>query len=323
MNIRTTFVIVVLLLLVGGYVLLAEERIEDTEVVGFESPQFYTVTESDINHITIETGKSVRSFLRSNEGPWLFDEPNGPPVDLARWGGVTLLLGGPDTQRLLSENVENLAEYGLDEPSITIDFLLTGERKERILLGSTTRNGLFHFAMREGDPQLYMVSALWGQVLARLAIEPPYPPWYYQVTPERVRYLSVHHGDSAIELTSDFKGNWRAATDARTPVDPVKWATIFPKLGGPPSLHILQEKLEDFANYGLMKPRTTIYVEVEPPQGLEDSESRRPIKIEIGNPIPQQSGYYAKVVDQSFLLFIDGDWYETIRDLAINPPFTP
>ena len=323
MNIRTTFVITVLLLLVGGYVFLAEEAPEEPEFVEVKAPQFYTVTESDINHITIQAGDSTGSFVRNDEGPWLFDEPNGPPVDLGRWGGITLLLGGPDTQRLLAETVENPEEYGLDDPSIEIEFTLTGDRMERVVLGSTTPNGSFHFAMRDGDPQLYLVSSLWGQVLARLAVEPPYPPWYYKVSPERVRFLSVTHGDDAIDLTSDLSGNWREATDARTPVDPTRWATISPILGGPPSFHILDDKLEDFAQYGLLEPSTVIYAEVEPPAGLTESESRRPIEIEVGSPIPEESGYYAKVVGQPFLLFIDGPWYETIRDLALDPPFAP
>ena len=322
MNIRTTFVLAVLLLLVGGYVFLAEETPEEPEVIGIDAPQFYTVSESDINQITIQAAGFSGSFVRSDEGPWLFDEPNGPPVDLGRWGGVTLLLGGPDTQRLLAETVENPAEYGLDEPSIEIEFTLTGDRKERILLGSTTLNGGFHFAMREGDPQLYLVSSLWGQVLGRLAVDPPYPPWYYKVAPERVRFLSVTHGDATIDLTNDLQGNWREATDARTPVDPTRWATISPILGGPPSFHILEDKLEDFAKYGLLEPQTVIYTEVEPPAGLE-AESRRPIEIEVGDPIPGESAYYAKVVGQPFLLFIDGPWYEIIRDLALDPPFAP
>lgn len=321
MSIRTTFVLLVVLLLVAGYFLFAESKPSTTALQqGQDAPWFYTAAMEDIRHITIQTGAAKAAFFQTEPGSWFFDEPKDLPVDLARWGGVTLLLGGPQTRRLIADTVEreNTPSFGLDKPSTTIDVALTGDRKLRILLGATTPNGVSHYAMREGDPRLYLVDASWGQVLTRLALEPPYPEWFWKVPPQRVRFLAVTHGEKTVQFTQEFSGEWRFATDERTPVDEARWKSVLPALAGPPSLRVLEQKIDDFGKFDLLKPAARITVEVEPPRGIE--ESRRSIQLEVGGRLSDGSGYYAKMVGFPLLLFVDAPWYDTMLGLALDPP---
>ena len=319
MNIRTTFILLATLILVAGYLLLEDSPAsEDAVASGESAPWFYTTSMEDIERIAVSVGSQEAAFVSESIGSWFFDEPQGPPVDIARWGGITLLLGGPQTKRVVRDSVDDPSLFGLDDPSITIEVDLTGDRSFKILLGATTPDGTYHYAQRQGDDRLYLVDALWGQVLSRLAINPPFPPWYYKVSPLRTRFLSVTHGEQKVEFTKDFNGTWRFTGQDRTPVDAERWREILPILGGPPSLHILQDRIDDLAAYGLLEPVTLIKAEVDPPVGIE--ESRRPIELEIGSQLPDGSGYYAKVVGQPYLLFIDADWYDTILQLALDPP---
>ena len=319
MNFRTTFILLAALILVAGYFVFEDApEAEEANAVGVDAPWFYTASMEDIQHIAVQVGGAEVAYTSEGPGAWFFDEPHRPPVDLARWGGITLLLGGPQTQRVIAESLEDPAAFGLDDPAVTIDVGLKGDRNLKILLGATTPNGGFFYAQRETDPRLYLVDSLWGQVLARLAIDPPFPPWYYRVPVQRVRYLAVDHDGTVVEFTKDFNGNWRFADQDRTPVDVDRWSAVLPILGGPPALQILESRIDDFAAYGLLEPVTRIVAEVDPPEGIE--EVRRPIELEIGAQLPDESGYYAKVVGQPYLLFVDADWYETIRQLAVEPP---
>ena len=184
-------------------------------------------------------------------------------------------------------------------------------------LGSLTPDGSGYYATQDDDDNLYVIESVWGQVLRRLAFEPPYPQWFYKFDPARVLYLGVTKGD----VTSDFVTDgttWRFANADRSPIDPIRWAEVVPLLEGPPSLGILQERIDDLGKYGLLEPEATVIVEYLPPQGIEGANWE--VLLEVGSKIEDGSGYYARAIGQPSLLTIDVDWYETMERLVDERP---
>ncbi|MBI4234100.1 MAG: DUF4340 domain-containing protein [Chloroflexi bacterium] len=316
MSIRTTVVLLTALVLVAGYLFFYEGSPAEKAP---DAPWFYSASMEDITQVRVRHGEAEVAFSDSLSG-WHFDDPKGVPVDLARWGGITLLLSGPQSRRLLAPQVDSPATYGLDKPSL-IDVTLTGQRKIEIALGSKTPDGVSHYAQQTGDPRLFLVDSAWGDVITRLVTNRPYPAWYYKLRPGQVVFLQVTAGGATASFTQDEEG-WRAATEARTPVDPTRWAKAEPLLAGPPSFRVLQEKFDDPASYGLEKPAATIAVEYRPPATLAD-ELRRGFVLNIGNKTPDGAGYYAQAREQPYLLFVDASWFEAMAGLAKDPPLAP
>jgi len=316
MNITATGILLAVLVLIAGlwFFVIKEGEEPRTPTDAF---WFYKVAENDIQIISIQTEAVDQSFTFRDGSGWFFTGEQQPPVDLARWGGVTLVLSGPRARRVLSEELVDLKTYGLDPPSTVFDLSLRGDRTLRMYLGNTTPDGTGYYATQEGDDNLYVIESVWGQVLRRLAFEPPYPQWFYKLDPARVLYLGVTKG----EVTSDFVREgilWRFANADRTPIDPIRWAEIVPLLDGPQSLGILQEQIDDLGKYGLLEPEATVIVEYLPPTGIEGSNWE--LLLEVGNATPDGSSYYAKAVGQPSLLTIEASWYETMEHLADDPP---
>lgn len=319
MNIRATAVLLVVLGAVAGYFYFVGPSSGDSgPPAPSRTPWFYSAEMDDVEGVVITTSGLRESFVLTESG-WLFEGPGRIPVDLARWGGMTLLVSGPQTTRVLDEVEGDLTEYGLSDPAITIGITLQGNRNLEVRLGDVTPNGENHYAMQGTDPGLYLVDSLWGLVLARLALEPPYPQWIYRLDPTLIVYLAVAQGESKVEFTSDASG-WRFATTDRDPVDPERWAEVLPFLGGPRSIRILQPEIatDEFQRFGLDSPATTLTVEYKPPETIEGT--RRKFDMEFGSKLEDGSGYYAKVVGQPYLLFVDADWYETMERLVLEPP---
>ena len=315
MSIRTTFVLVVFLFLVAGYMVFSEEprgSFEGNE----EAPWFYTASMGDIERISVISGEFQEAFIRKDR-VWRFDDARGLPLDQGRWGGITLLLSGPQSQRVLAGPNSKPERYGLDSPQLTIDVNLTGDRKIQVILGHVTPDGTYHYAMRQDDPKIYLVDATWGQVIGRLAEEPPYPEWYYQVTLDRMLFIGVVHKDSEIEFTKDYRG-WRHTSGGNEYVDSNQWEEVLPFLGGPEDLSIVQDTIDDFEKYGLMEPETIVYAEFKPPFNVQ--ESRRRVVIEIGAPEQAGMGFYAKIQGQPYLLMVNNEWRTAMIDLILNPP---
>ena len=190
-------------------------------------------------------------------------------------------------------------------------------REIQVILGHVTPDRAYHYAMRQDDSRVYLVDATWGMVLARLAEEPPYPEWYYQVSLDRMLYIGVVHEGTEIEFTKDPRG-WRYAAGGNEYVDQNRWEQVLPYLGGPEDLSILQNTIDDFAKYGLLDPSTIVYAEFSPPTNVQ--ESRRRVVVEIGDPEPSGGGFYAKIQGQPYLLSVNQDWRNSMIELILDPP---
>ena len=316
MNIPATGILLTVLAFVAGLWFFVIKEGEEPRTPS-DAFWFYKVAEEDIRTISIQTEAGDQSFTYREGSGWYFTGEQQPPVDLARWGGVTLVLSGPRARRVLTEDLDDLKTYGLDPPSTVFDLSLRGDRTLRMYLGNLTPDGSGYYATQDGDDNLYVIESIWGQVLRRLAFDPPNPQWFYRLDPARVLYLGVTKG----EVTSDFVregANWRFANADRTPVDPFRWAEIVPLLDGPPSLGILQDRIDDLGTYGLLEPRATVIVEYLPPTGIGGSNWE--VLLEVGSATADGSAYYAKAVGQPALLTIDASWYETIERLVDDPP---
>ena len=184
MSLRLSLVLVVIFavaaIAVAWFVKNAPE-----EATTDQPPYFYTLDDTDITNVSIVAGdEAVSMHVRNEDGRnrWYFDEPEDIPVDHNRWGGITVLLGGPRTQRVLKQEFGDPAVYGLDDPQMKIQVTLRDGTTVELHIGDETPDGGAHYAYSPGMPQLQLVDSSWGNVLARLAIEPPLPGWYYGET---------------------------------------------------------------------------------------------------------------------------------------------
>lgn len=147
-------------------------------------PQFfYQVAQDDINKVVIDHKGTTYRFVTDTKGTWRFDDANGALVNLDRWGGVTLLLSGPQYRRKLSVAATDLTRYGLEKPTTTITIGLKNIGNVEINVGDATPDGSSHYtqfkplvAQAQADPGIYLVDSSWGNVMARLVTEPPYVP---------------------------------------------------------------------------------------------------------------------------------------------------
>jgi hypothetical protein len=317
MNIPATATLLAILVIIAGlWFFVIKEGEEPREVS--DAFWFYKVEEADLELISIRTETGQQTFSRREGLGWYFAGAQQPPVDMARWGGVTLVLSGPRARRVLTEELSDLSIYGLETPSTVLELTLRGDRILKMNLGNLTPDGSGYYANQDGDNNLYVIESVWGKVLRRLAFEPPYPQWFYKFDPARVLYLAVTNGIETSDFVKDGANNWRFANADRSPIDPIRWAEIVPLLDGPPSLGILQERIDDLTNYGLIEPRSTVIVEYLPPQGIEDANWE--VLLEVGSQTPDGLAYYAKAVGQPALLTVDASWYETMERLLNEPP---
>ncbi len=189
MNIRTTIILIVLLAVVSAVSAVyigTRDRGVPKQVGAPPRDFFYQVDDDAIIRVSVVSQGKTEKFV-NDKGTWRFDGGANDPVFLERWGGVTLLLSGPQFKRRVIQEAqsEDLQRYGLATPPlvITAGLLEIGEIEVRV--GDKTADGTSNYMQYRrrpvsgaptNDPGIYLVDSTWGDVFTRLVNEPPRAP---------------------------------------------------------------------------------------------------------------------------------------------------
>ena len=302
-----------------------------------KSPWFYQVSLEDIVHIDIKNFQKQVAFNKVGPATWVFEDPDGIPTDHFRWGGIVLLLSGPQTQRDFStvrQTIDDPAEYGLDEPGLIVDVGLTADRTLQFRLGDTTTDGSYVYAQVVGFPQLFLIADSWGDVLARLATEPPIPKWFVKRDVANIEELNVFLGnpsssDTALIRLQQKDGVWRARRfpedDTNRLVDVDRWSEMVHLVVGPPEIGIEEPVVDDrdYTAWGIFDDSRAIEVRFSElsPKGTKLIDGNLFV---IGDKTPDGDEYYAVPISEQArtpVLRVDAEWTDMVFDLFETVPY--
>ncbi|MDE2860197.1 MAG: DUF4340 domain-containing protein [Chloroflexota bacterium] len=323
MSIRTSIILVVALAMVAGYVFFIQLRqVEEEEE---EPPWFYNLDIADLTRIHIEDSAGNASFHLGEDNNWRIGDPEGIPVGLDRWGGITLLLTGPRSRRLLDEQPTdpNLADYGLDAPPTVVEVDLKDGRSINVLLGFATPDGSNNYAQVEGFPQVFTVFSGWRESLTKLIDDPPYPQWYYNASAASINRFELFTDEGFLSLIKE-NDEWRFNNEEAALVDPEVLPGILEHLEKPDQELVLFDTL-DLTPYGLDEPVLSLFMET---QKLDDEGFNvlSHTRYLVGGLTEDGSAYYAQTVRGEFpfpeVFTIEASWVEAMQSLAADYPHT-
>ncbi len=336
MNWKFTVALVIVAVAVGAVVYI--NPFEREEEKADKSPWFYQVSFDDIIHIKVQSGENVESFTKIGEGSWVFDRLEGIPPSHLRWGGIVLLLSGPQTRRDFSTVrpvIDDPAQYGLDDPGLIVNLGLTGERDLEFRLGDKTTDGNHNYGQVIGFPQLFLIADLWGDVLGRLANEPPVPKWWETRDPDTISEVNIVQGtpgkmDSPYLRIQQKDGEWFARhftnDAANRPLDMDVWESEYkPLMGGPGNIMVEEYRVRDrdYADWGIDQDGLSIEMRFS---GLTERGTRYTdgVLFLIGNKTEDGGAYFAvPPSDQSLVpvVLIDAAWADKMFGLVENVPY--
>ncbi len=182
MSIKNIIILLAILLILGGlyYYLNRPEPPPPKEPVYY----VWLFEMEELEHIKIElpSEKLSQSFIKISKGdqfPWFFDDSEHSDIDRDRWGGgIPLILSGPQVARIITENAtdEQLALYGLIEPSIVITLTLEDGSTLHIKVGDKTPDYNNFYVQAPNRRSVATVDVSWYTVIERLVKDPPYAP---------------------------------------------------------------------------------------------------------------------------------------------------
>ena len=178
MKLRTVLIMVAALIALGVAFYFSSRP----EPVVPAEPQYFVwdveMDELQTMSIRLLREEMSEAWVKHEDRYWYFDEPDGPKVNMDRWGGgIPLLLSGPGANRRISEGAtdEQLEIYGLTNPAMRIDLTLQNGDTVNIELGDSTPDRQAYYIRLIDSRNIYTVDYTWHDVLKRLVTDPPYP----------------------------------------------------------------------------------------------------------------------------------------------------
>ena len=230
-----------LALVAAAVVVLDPFREQDEPGAG--RPWFYRIAPEEIESIEILHGEGHVRFLRVSESAFVFVRSTRPTSGPGPLQWSPLLVSGPRAKRELplDSAASGLSDqYGLDDPRTVVRVGVAGKEDLEFRLGRETSDGAHQYGQVSGVAALHLIASSWGEVLARLAEEPPLPKWYVERSPEEIVELNLYRDGPRPDVPPSLRfnkseGAWtvgRGVGETARPVDAERWSDLLPLLSG-------------------------------------------------------------------------------------------
>jgi hypothetical protein len=334
MNIRLTILLVFVLAIFAALALYF--RPWDQATPSQDQPWLYRIDDDAIVHVEVTHQGDTKIYDKDlGRGKWyIVDGDERSEVFQRKWAGTPLLLSGPKVNRVLSETIENPAQYGLDPPESIIEVTEETGLVYEFWLGNETPDEGYSYTRLVGDPKLFTVPAIWAEVVNRLVNEPPYIPpplelgYFYEIFEREIRKLEVTHGGTKVtyEPVPSERTWYVTIGDERRPVSNRIWHRQPTWFAKPEHVGYIVQEGADMPEYGLVPAETTVrvitadevhefYIGGEHPETDDNDEV---VLDESGE--PKVLVRYAGLPDDPVVYAVNAIWADRIIALATDPP---
>jgi hypothetical protein len=251
---RSTLILLVLALAVGGYLYFVESKrpVPDENA----KQKVFTTDAAKINQLEIKSATGETDLRKDANDTWTIVKPVAAPADRNSVSDIVNNLANLEEEREVDANAADLKTYGLAEPRLDVTFHAEGEKEpRRILIGDKTPAGTGVYAKLAAGNRVFLVGTSLDASLGKSTFD--------------LRDKTVLSFDeskvSAIELASNAQTirlektgeDWKIVKPLQAPADFVAVNALVGQLQSArmTALEDSPDALKDLKQYGLDKPQ--------------------------------------------------------------------
>lgn len=175
MSFRLTGILVLVLAVLGGVVWFTEFRDKGSATPATadkQRPDILKFDDQAAQRLEVTRADQKVSAERTESGDWTL-QPSGEPGDRLRISSVLLRLAALQANRKIADAPTDLAQYGLDKPSLTVAVTLKDGTAYSLLMGGKAPSDSSTYVQAGGDPAVYLIPNTLVSDVDRLVTDPP------------------------------------------------------------------------------------------------------------------------------------------------------
>jgi hypothetical protein len=153
-GLRSFLLLVVVGLGLAGYLYFVESKRDPADAD--KKDKVFTVESDKIDELVVKSESGERTTLKKTGAEWRVVEPVSAPTDGAAVSGITGNLASLEVSRVIDENPSDVAEYGLTQPRLELEFKAGGQ-SHKLFIGRKTPAGNDLYARIDGATRVILV----------------------------------------------------------------------------------------------------------------------------------------------------------------------
>ncbi len=307
MKFRKTLIFAVIFLALGAYVYFVElerarKEAQKELLVRFDKDQVEEV-------LLTYPDRKIR-LKKNTAGQWTITEPLKTEADETTVENLVNAIARCEVEKVLQDPPENLAPYGLDEPSVTIQVKLKDDQEvPPIFVGKTTPVGFRTYVRKGEEKKIFLTSSSFYYGMNK-ELKDLRNKKIIDFKDEEVRKVELLARDRTIVLVKD-EDRWKIERPAEYQADSSEVQSLLSSLRSIRAQDFIDEA-EDLKAYGLTPPtlKVTVY--------LGKDEAKKTILL--GGETSETNGGKRRYLkrEEKDTVYLVGDWILHDLNKSVN-----
>ena len=306
----------------GAYIYFVESKRTPSSETPAAKEKVFTVESTDIQQLEVKSEKGERTKLAKADGKWQIVEPTATAADETEVSSLTSGLSTLEIQRVVEEKPASLAEYGLQEPRVTVALTTSGASAgtKRLLIGRKTPTGGDMYAKIEGQARVFLIQAYLDSTFNRGTFDLR-DKHLLKFDRSQIDSLEIQSGDKTLRFAKGG-AEWTIVAPVKARADFSLVEGIIGRLDDARMSEVVASAETDLKPYGLDKPGVTVRL------GMGSSQA----SLAFGKTLPDNERMYARDLSRPLVFAVPKSLPEEFstktaadyrrRDLFEFRPFT-
>ena len=297
---------------------VSHQEQKESEAESEENTSVFTASADDIKSLDFMVDDTETTFEKKDDS-WVKKDDTDFPVNQSTLDSVASSVTSVESDRVL-EDVDNLAEYGLDSPANIIKIVTKSEDEDgddtttTLYVGDENSSTSQYYVRKDDEKKVYLVDSSCVEPFTKTLYDYAQMEDFPAISStDTITKISVD-GDNSYELKKDADTSvWSvSANGEEDKADSATVSSLVSSFGSMAYNSMADYKCEDKSKYGLDKPYSTITVDYQEEAETSDDNA------ETSDSETPDSAETTEMVDKQLTILVGNEADDSNRYVMVN-----
>ena len=297
---------------------VSHQEQKESEAESEENTSVFTASADDIKSLDFMVDDTETTFEKKDDS-WVKKDDTDFPVNQSTLDSAASSVTSVESDRVL-EDVDDLAEYGLDSPANTIKIVTKSEDEDgddtttTLYVGDENSSTSQYYVRKDDEKTVYLVDSSCVEPFTKTLYDYAQMEDFPAISStDTITKISVD-GDNSYELKKDADTSvWSvSANGEEDKADSATVSSLVSSFGSMAYNSMADYKCEDKSKYGLDKPYSTIIVDYQEEAETSDDNA------ETSDSETPDSAETTEMVDKQLTILVGNEADDSNRYVMVN-----
>lgn len=216
---RSLLILILIAAGLGAYIYFVEADRDPLAEAGVTREKVFTLETGSIDGVTITNADAEVTTVAKHDATWSLEAPEAADADTTQVSTLTSSLESLERTKMIDEQPESVAPFGLDPARIRVSFTTAGDTTPKVLLiGNKTPTGGDLYAKVDGAPAVFLIASYLEDTFNKTPFDLR-DKTVLAFTRDGVNGVTLAQGNTRVALEKSATGDWRLSAPTAAKAD--------------------------------------------------------------------------------------------------------